>query len=298
MPVLAEVTVTVGNVMGRPADPVRRRVRLAADRLDSDPRLLAALEWARWWLPGDSAYGDPLSTGDDAVGRLAAQLAPLAAARPSVLRELGLTALQVWQAHAGVEEQPSDQHLAVLFTDLAGFSDWTLEVGDDVAVRALRRVGAEVEPLVRRRGRVVKRLGDGLMAVLPTARDAVEAALAARDAIEGLTVDGHRLHLRAGVHVGRPQQLGGDYYGRDVNIAARITDVAGPGEVCVSSTAREHLAGAFAVHARPSPRGKGVPPDITPWRVDHPSPARGRSTPRGGSPAARPTGPAVRGPRP
>lgn len=69
-----------------------------------------------------------------------------------MLREVGLTALQVWQAHAGVDERQSDEHLAVLFTDLAGFSDWTLEVGDEVAVRALRRVGAEVEPLVRRRG--------------------------------------------------------------------------------------------------------------------------------------------------
>ncbi|GAA4798549.1 adenylate/guanylate cyclase domain-containing protein [Actinomycetospora chlora] len=259
----------------RPSEPVRRRVRGAADRLDSDPRLLAALEWARSRLPGDATYGDPLSTGDDAVGRLAAQLAPLAATRPSVLREVGLTALQVWQAHAGVEERPSDELVAVLFTDLAGFSDWTLEVGDDVAVHALRRVGAEVEPLVRRRGRVVKRLGDGLMAVFPTADDAVEVALAARDAVERLEVDGHRLHLRAGVHVGAPQQLGGDYYGRDVNIAARITDAAGAGEVCVSSTTREHLTDAH-VTARPHRhrRGKGVPAEITPWRVDRtPGPA-------------------------
>jgi adenylate cyclase len=73
------------------------------------------------------------------------------------------------------------------------------------------------------------------MAVLPGAEDAVEVALAARDAVEGLEVDGHRLHLRAGVHVGRPQQLGGDYYGRDVNIAARITDYARPREVLVSA---------------------------------------------------------------
>jgi len=265
---------------------VRRRFRLAADRLDSDPRLLAALEWARSRLPGDAAYGDPLSTGDDAVGRLAAQLAPLAATRPSVLRELGLTALQVWQAHAGLDEWPSDEHVAVLFTDLAGFSDWTLEVGDDVAVCALRRVGAEVEPLVRRRGRVVKRLGDGLMAVLPTAEDAVQVALAARDTVDGLAVDGHRLRLRAGVHVGRPRQLGGDYYGRDVNIAARITDVAGPGEVCVSSSARDALGGRFPVRAHPCRHTKGVPPDITPWRVDHPSAGAA------GSPAGLPTGPA------
>lgn len=248
---------------------MRRRVRGAATRLDSDPRLLAALEWARSLLPGDATYGDPLSTGDDAVGRVAAQLAPLAATRPSVLREVGLTALQLWQAHAGFEERPSDELVAVLFTDLAGFSDWTLEVGDDLAVCALRRVGAAVEPLVRRRGRVVKRLGDGLMAVFPDVEDAVEVALAARDAVEGLEVDGHRLHLRAGVHVGAPQQLGGDYYGRDVNIAARITDAAGAGEVCVSTPTREYLAHTrYAVAPHRHRRGKGVPPDITPWRVD------------------------------
>lgn len=256
------------NVLAHQREPVRRRVLEAAHRLDSDPRLLAAVEWARSRLPGDATYGDPLSTGDDAVGRLAAQLAPLAATRPSVLREVGLTALQVWQAHAGVEERHSDEQVVVLFTDLAGFSDWTLEVGDDVAVTALRRVGAAVEPLVRRRGRVVKRLGDGLMAVHPSVEDAVEVALAARDAVGEIDVDGHRLALRAGVHVGTPQQLGGDYYGRDVNIAARITDAAGPGEVCVSSTSRAFLdAERFAAFPLRGRRGKGVPPDITPWRV-------------------------------
>ena len=270
-PLLASISVIV-----RQGEPMRRRVLEAASRLDSDPRLLAAVEWTRSWLPGDPFYGDPLSTGDDAVGRVAAQLAPLAATRPSVLREVGLTALQLWQAHAGVEERPDGDDVVVLFTDLAGFSDWTLEVGDDLAVTALRRVGAAVEPLVRRRGRVVKRLGDGLMAVHPTVEDAVEVALAARDAVEELDVDGHRLHLRAGVHVGRPQQLGGDYYGRDVNIAARITDAAGAGEVCVSSPTRALLDGSFATFPLSRRRGKGVPPDITPWRV-------GRRKP-GGSP--------------
>jgi adenylate cyclase len=78
------------------------------------------------------------------------------------------------------------------------------------------------------------------------------------------------------VHVGRPQQLGGDYYGRDVNIAARITDAAGAGEVCVSSPTRALLDGSYATFPLSRRRGKGVPPDITPWRV-------GRRKP-GGSP--------------
>ena len=48
---------------------------------------------------------------------------------------------------------------------------------------------------------------------------------------------GHRPRLRAGVHVGRPRQLGGDLYGVDVNTAARVAAAAGPGEVLVSDVA-------------------------------------------------------------
>lgn len=271
--------------------PVRRRVAVAAHRLDSDPRLLAAIEWARSRLPGDAAYGDPLSTGGDPVGRVAAQLASLATTRPSVLREVGLTALQVFQAHAGVDDAAGEQEVAVLFTDLAGFSDWTLRVGDAAAVAALRRIGTVVEPVVARRGRIVKRLGDGLMAVYPDVGDAVAAAVAARDAVEELDLDGHVLHLRAGVHLGRPQRLGGDYYGRDVNIAARITDAAGAGEVCVSSTARAQLGEGVRLRRVPYGPAKGVPVGITSWRVERPVRAAE------GSPAAPRTGPGVRGSR-
>jgi adenylate cyclase len=50
-------------------------------------------------------------------------------------------------------------------------------------------------------------------------------------------VGGHRPRLRAGVHVGRPRQLGGDLYGVDLNTAARVAAAAGPGEVLVSDVA-------------------------------------------------------------
>src|SRR5688572_16087395 len=105
-----------------------------------------------------------------------------------------------------------DREVTILFTDLVEFSSWTLEAGDDAAIELLRKVGLAVEAPVRAHGgRVVKRLGDGLMAVFdgdPGA--AVEAACRARAAVEEIEVDGHRPQLRAGVHVGRPRRLGGD----------------------------------------------------------------------------------------
>jgi adenylate cyclase len=123
------------------------------------------------------------------------------------------------------------------------FSEWTLEAGDAAALDLLREVGHAVErPVVAHGGRVVKRLGDGLMAVFdgePGA--AVEAACEARAAVAEIEVHGHRPQLRAGVHVGRPRRLGGDYFGVDVNVAARVAAAAGANEIAVSSVVCERL---------------------------------------------------------
>ena len=85
------------------------------------------------------------------------------------------------------------------------------------------------------------RLGDGLMVVFDDAGQAIEAAHASAVALEGVEVDGHRPRLRAGVHAGRPRRIGGDYFGVDVNIAARVAEAAGPGEVLVSEAVHERV---------------------------------------------------------
>jgi adenylate cyclase len=132
--------------------------------------------------------------------------------------------------------------LAVLFTDLVGFSSWALAAGDAAAVELLREVGTVVEgAIAQREGRIVKRLGDGLMAVFYTAQDAVDAALDAQAGLDGVAVGDYRPRMRAGVHWGRPRKLGGDYLGIDVNVAARVADMAKAGQVMVSDRALEHV---------------------------------------------------------
>ena len=117
-----------------------------------------------------------------------------------------------------------------------------LDAGDEQAVALLREVGTAIEPeLCSRGGEIVKRLGDGLMAVFEDPGQAIEAAHAAARALDGIEVDGHRPALRAGVHAGRPRRLGGDYFGVDVNIAARVTEAAGAGEVLVSQAVHERI---------------------------------------------------------
>ena len=221
------------------------RIREAAVQADSAPQLLAAARWLRKRLPGDPRFGDPLSTAGDAPPEvLARQVSALQkSGRPSVAHELGLGALQVWQ---GLSEAAGrgrgTEEVALLFTDLVGFSSWALEVGDEAAIELLREVGDAIEAAIAaHEGALVKHLGDGSMAVFESSNGAVAAALDACDAIAGIEVERHRPRLRSGVHSGRPRKLGGDYLGVDVNIAARVVDAAKAQQVLVSEAACAEL---------------------------------------------------------
>src|SRR5688500_44188 len=123
-------------------------------------RLLAVAKKGREFLPGDPQLGDPLSTaGDEPANLLARRVAATGGDRPSAVRELGLGALQVWQAVSEAQGRGrGDQQLAIVFTDLVGFSDWALTAGDEATLDLLRRVGAVEEAAIcDEGGRVVKR---------------------------------------------------------------------------------------------------------------------------------------------
>jgi len=222
-------------------------------------------------LPGDSKFGDPLSTGGreqpQIVGR---RLADLTSERPGVLREAGLSALQVWQAMAEAQGRGrGERELAIVFTDLVEFSEWALEAGDENALELLREVGLAMEPPVTAHGgEVVKRLGDGMMAVFDEPSEALEALAEACAGVSQVEVAGYRPRFRAGLHVGRPRRIGGDYVGVDVNVAARVAEEAGGEEVLISDRALEHLdADKLDVRRKRRFKVKGVPSDMTAYRV-------------------------------
>ena len=253
----------------REEDARRRRFRSALAKLaetDSSPRLLRATKWARERLPGDTELGDALSTaGSDTPLVIARRLSELGAERPSATRELGLGAVQVWQALSEAQGRGrGDREVAILFTDLVDFSSWALDAGDESALELLRQVSAAEESAVAAHdGRVVKRLGDGMMAAFADPRRAVDSAHEARRTVCELEVAGYRPELRAGVHFGRPRKLGGDYLGVDVNVAARIASGASAGEVLVSGTVCERLdPDAFKLKRRRRFRAKGAPKEL------------------------------------
>jgi class 3 adenylate cyclase len=126
-----------------------------------------------------------------------------------------------------------------------------------------------MEPAMRERGgRVVKRMGDGMMAVFSDSGDALDALLDARERLSEVEADGYKPRFRAGIHVGKPRKLGGDYFGVDVNIAARLAEQASPDEVLVSDAALGDLeTDDLKVKKKRRFKVKGVPDDLQAYSI-------------------------------
>jgi adenylate cyclase len=232
---------------------------------------VATAKFIRQLLPGDDRYGDALSTTGaqvpQRIGRLVSEVEP---ERPSAVRELGLGALQAWQALSEAQGRGRGKvELAILFTDIVGFSSWALDAGDEAALELLRQVAAAEDAAISaHEGSLVKRLGDGAMAVFRAPGEAVHAALQAQGEVGRIEVNGHTPELRAGVHLGRPRRVGADYLGVDVNIAARVGEAAKGGEVLVSGSARQALEpAAFKFGRNRRLSATGAPRDLSICRV-------------------------------
>jgi class 3 adenylate cyclase len=120
---------------------------------------------------------------------------------------------------------------AVCFLDITGYTRLTEERGDEAAAELAARLATLVRGSSRERGgQPVKWLGDGVMFYFPNPGEGVLASL---DMVEGVAA--HALPpARVGIHAGPVVFQEGDYYGRTVNIAARIAEYARPGEVLVT----------------------------------------------------------------
>jgi adenylate cyclase len=249
-----------------PLDLLKRRPQTSSDlrdvvrKTDANPQLVATARFLRKLIPG----GEPqTSEMPQAMQRLVEEVQPDG---PSTMREIGKGALQAWQALSEAQRRrQGTADVAILFTDLVGFSDWALGVGDEAALEVLRKVGdAEQKSISSNKGAVVKRLGDGAMAVFGNAEQAVRAALEAQDEISKIEVDGYQPTQRAGVHRGTPRKVKGDFLGVDVNIAARVGDAAQGGEVLVSEPVREELDGRrFKFGKERELSAPGAPADLT-----------------------------------
>lgn len=242
--------------------------------------LIGVIRKARENLPGDPAFGDPLSLSGPGGARAVARAADkIVGDNPSAAKELGLGALQVWQAMLErVGRGKGSEEVTVLFTDLVSFSRWSLSAGDEATLELLRRVARAIEPpIVDRGGQVVKRMGDGVMAVFASPDSAVRAILTAKKNLAAVEVAGYTPRMRAGLHTGTPREIGGDWLGVDVTIAARVMEAGGNGNTMISETTLEALEPAtlkeLEVTAKPYRRSmfaaplNGVPEGMRIFRL-------------------------------
>jgi len=157
--------------------------------------------------------------------------------------------------------EPDRVLATVLFTDIVASTAKAGELGDRQWNRLLQRHHEAVRGVLERfRGREVGTAGDGFLATFDGPARAVRAAVAAGDAVHPLG-----LEIRAGVHTGEVEVIGDDVAGIAVHTGARVAALAGAGEVLVSSTVKDLVAGSgIAFEERGEHELKGVPGT---WRL-------------------------------
>ncbi|OBJ86800.1 adenylate/guanylate cyclase domain-containing protein [Mycobacterium asiaticum] len=159
-------------------------------------------------------------------------------------------------------EVADDRVLAtVLFTDIVDSTRRAAEMGDRDWRALLDAHDAVVRSqLSRFRGREVNTTGDGFVAMFDGPQRAIRCAMAIRDAVQALGIE-----VRAGLHTGECEVRGDDIGGIAVHIGARVSALAGPNEVLVSSTLRDLVIGSgLEFEDRGAHQLKGVPGE---WRL-------------------------------
>ena len=163
----------------------------------------------------------------------------------------------------GVRPAPEpDRVLAtVLFTDIVGSTELTADMGDRRWTELLEGYYALARnELERFRGREIKTMGDGLLAAFDGPARAIRCACAMRESARHIGID-----TRAGLHTGECETMGEDIAGIAVDIGARVAAEAADGEVLVSSTVKDLVAGSGLQFDDRGPHAlKGIPEE---WRL-------------------------------
>jgi adenylate cyclase len=185
-----------------------------------------------------------------------------------LLNQMNFDSIERQLALLGIAPAAPWEPSAIVFTDLAGFTRLTEERGDEAAAASATRLAVIADEVARKHdGRLVKLLGDGVMLHFARAAHAVPAALELHRSMEpdGLPP------AHSGIHAGRVIRRESDFFGRTMNIAARLAAVAGPDEILVT----DELVGAVPAAGADLPRLvalsplelKGIPEPITAYRV-------------------------------
>jgi pimeloyl-ACP methyl ester carboxylesterase len=162
----------------------------------------------------------------------------------------------LWERGEWGVVEPDRVLATVLFTDIVGSTEKLVELGDHRWAELLAEHHTRVRrQLARFRGRELDTAGDGFFATFDGPARAIRCGCAIVDSVRDLGLD-----VRAGLHTGECEQLGDKVGGIAVHIGARVAAEARPGEVIVSRTVKDLVAGSgIDFHERGSAQLKGVP---------------------------------------
>jgi len=143
----------------------------------------------------------------------------------------------------GDDINPERKLAAVMVTDVAGYSR-LMQADEAGTLSALSLVmGITKGQIELRRGRIANTAGDSVLAIFPSAADAVSCALIVQEVLVQQSQESRGLQLRIGIHLGDVIERNGDVFGTAVNIAARLEAIAQPGGIAVSGAVRDDVLG-------------------------------------------------------
>jgi class 3 adenylate cyclase len=186
---------------------------------------------------------------------------PAAADAGPYLDELQRFLETAWESAANGREEPDRVLATVLFTDIVGSSERAVTLGDRAWRETLERHHELVRrQLVRYRGVEVDTAGDGFFASFDGPARAIRCACSISETVRELGID-----VRAGLHTGECEVVDGKVAGIAVHTGARVASRAEPGEVLVSSTVKDLVAGSgIQFEDRGVAELKGIPGE---WRL-------------------------------
>jgi adenylate cyclase len=138
---------------------------------------------------------------------------------------------------------PGSREITVCFADLVGFTRLGEEVPPDELARKAVRLEALTSEVIDAPVRLIKTIGDAAMLTSLEPEPLLDAALSLLEAAEAEGDDFPQ--LRAGIAIGAALSRAGDWFGRPVNLASRITQIARPGSVLAEREVRESARGSF-----------------------------------------------------
>lgn len=196
---------------------------------------------------------DPAAS-DDPVAALrdfGSSLAEAIRERPTTLAHLDLRAIDLLGEDALGTSQAigaaGREDRTIVFSDLEGFTPFTVTEGDLTAGRLLESHYGDVDRITRSRGGVVvKRLGDGHLLSFPAPEAAVLASLELVEAVPD------PLPVRIGAHAGEVMVLRNDVFGHVVNVASRVANAADGGQALVTAAVRDPASLMAGVAFEPS----------------------------------------------